>query len=217
MKKISSINRMLYLSLLSTVLLIAIRIIYTGNWRFASLGWNMFLAFVPFMFSMILLKKTNSHSWVQYFLLACWLVFFPNAPYIITDFVHLDHTPPVPFWYDLVIIFWAAWNGLILGFASLMNVEKFLLTKLSQKKVDVLVCLALVLCAFGVYAGRYLRWNSWDVVANPLDIMKDVKHIALNPYDNMRTWGVTSLFSVLMIMCYFTIRKLGSDGIRQKV
>ncbi|MFT3949174.1 MAG: DUF1361 domain-containing protein [Agriterribacter sp.] len=208
MKKKSSVNSILYLSLLCTVLLIAMRIVYTGNWRFASLVWNMFLAFIPFVFSIILLKKNNSVKWAQYLLLAAWLVFFPNAPYIITDFVHLDHTPPVPFWYDLVIIFWAAWNGLILGFVSLLNIEKFLLTKFSRKQVNVMVYTSLVLCAFGVYAGRYLRWNSWDVVANPHEIYRDVKHIALNPKDNMRTWGVTCLFSALMIICYYTIRQL---------
>ncbi|MCC6288119.1 MAG: DUF1361 domain-containing protein [Chitinophagaceae bacterium] len=208
MKKKSSIIRILYLSLLCTVLLIAIRIAYTGNWRFASLVWNMFLAFIPFVLSITLLKKMNSSRLTQYLLLATWLVFFPNAPYIITDFVHLDHTPPVPFWYDLVIIFWAAWNGLILGFVSLLNIEKFLLTKFGKRQVNVMVYLSLVLCAFGVYAGRYLRWNSWDVVANPHEIYRDVKYIALNPEDNMRTWGVTFLFSVLMIICYYTIRQL---------
>lgn len=208
MKKKSSINSILYLSLLCTVLLIAIRIIYTGNWRFASLVWNMFLAFLPFIFSTTLLKKINSSKWIQYFLLACWLIFLPNAPYIITDFVHLDHTPPVPFWYDLVIIFWAAWNGLILGFISLLNIEKFLLTRFSRTQVNVMVYISLVLCAFGVYAGRYLRWNSWDVIANPHEIYRDVKYIALNPEDNMRTWGVTFLFSVLMIICYYTIKQL---------
>ncbi|PVD49570.1 DUF1361 domain-containing protein [Terrimonas sp.] len=208
MKKKSSINSILYLSLLCTVLLIAIRIIYTGNWRFASLVWNMFLAFLPFIFSTTLLKKINRSKWIQYFLLACWLIFLPNAPYIITDFVHLDHTPPVPFWYDLVIIFWAAWNGLILGFISLLNIEKFLLARFSRTQVNVMVYISLVLCAFGVYAGRYLRWNSWDVVANPHEIYRDVKYIALNPEDNMRTWGVTFLFSVLMIICYYTIKQL---------
>lgn len=208
MKKKSSINRILYLSLLCTVVLIAMRIIYTQNLRFSSLVWNMFLAFVPFLFSIILLKKTNISKWVQYMLLACWLVFFPNAPYIITDFVHLDHTPPVPFWYDLIILFWAAWNGLILGFVSLLNIEKFLLSRFNRKTVDVLVYISLVLCAFGVYAGRYLRWNSWDVVANPHEIYSDVKYIALNPVENMRTWGVTFLFSILMITCYYTIKQL---------
>jgi uncharacterized membrane protein len=64
----------------------------------------------------------------------------------------------------------------------------------------------MILCAFGVYAGRYLRWNSWDIVVNPHDMMRDVKHIALNPEDNLRTWGVTFIFSALMITSYLTIK-----------
>lgn len=208
MKKKSSINSILYLSLLCTVLLIAARILYTQNWRFVSLIWNMFLAFLPFLFSTMLLKNINSSKWLQGLLIAAWLIFFPNAPYIITDFVHLDYRAPVPFWYDLVIIFWSAWNGLILGFISLLNVEKFLLTRYNRRKVEILVYISLVLCAFGVYAGRYLRWNSWEVITNPVDILRDVKYIALNPEDNMRTWGVTFLFSILMIICYFTIKQL---------
>lgn len=208
MKKKSSINSILYLSLLCTVLLIAARILYTQNWRFVSLIWNMFLAFLPFLFSTMLLKNINSSKWLQVLLIAAWLIFFPNAPYIITDFVHLDYRAPVPFWYDLVIIFWSAWNGLILGFVSLLNVEKFLLTRYNRRKVEILVYISLVLCAFGVYAGRYLRWNSWEVITNPVDILRDVKYIALNPEDNMRTWGVTFLFSILMIICYFTIKQL---------
>lgn len=208
MKRISAVHRILYLSLFCTVILIVIRIVYTENWLFISLVWNLFLAFVPFAVSGLLLKSTKNYKWAQYALLALWLIFFPNAPYIITDFVHLDYRAPVPFWYDLVIIFWAAWNGLILGFISLLNIEKFLLTKFSRRIADLCVYTFLVLCAFGVYAGRYLRWNSWDVVASPGDIARDVKHIALNPQDNLRTWGVTLLFSLFMIVCYFTIKQL---------
>lgn len=208
MKRFSPVSSILYVSLLCTVVLITIRIIFTENWLFISLIWNLFLAFIPFAVSSILLKSANNYWWIQYALLIIWLIFFPNAPYIITDFVHLDYRAPVPFWYDLVIIFWAAWNGLILGFVSLLNIEKFLLTKFNKRITDICVYIFLVLCAFGVYAGRYLRWNSWDVVANPRNIAKDVKYIALNPEDNLNTWGITVLFSALLIVCYFTIKQL---------
>ncbi len=208
MKRISTVHSILYVSLLCTVLLIVIRIAYTESWLFISLIWNLFLAFIPFAVSSTLLKNTNNYRWMQYTLLIIWLIFFPNSPYIITDFVHLEYRAPVPFWYDLVIIFLAAWNGLILGFVSLFNIEKFLLTKFSKRIADICIYIFLVLCGFGVYAGRYLRWNSWDVVANPRDIARDVKYIALNPEDNLRTWGVTFLFSILMIVCYFTIKQL---------
>ena len=88
------------------------------------------------------------------------------------------------------------------------NVERFLLTQFGARLVNGTIWLFMILCAFGIYAGRYLRWNSWDVIANPYDIMRDVKYIALNPQDNMRTWGVTFIFSALMITCYLTIKSL---------
>lgn len=208
MKKTSAVNRMMYVSLSLTVLLIAARICYTKQWYHISLAWNLFLAFIPFYISNILIAQKPPVKLIQYLLLLLWLIFFPNAPYIITDFVHLDHRPPVPFWYDLIIMFWASWNGLLLGFVSLLNIENFLLKRFSKKVVNIWVYAFMILCAFGVYAGRYLRWNSWDVVVNPGDILKDVKHIVLNPEDNMRTWGVTIIFSLLMITCYFTIKNL---------
>lgn len=145
---------------------------------------------------------------MQYLLFSMWLLFFPNAPYIITDFFHLQHRSPVPYWYDLLVMFWASWNGLLMGFISLLYIEHFLRTKFSIKVVEKMVYVCMILCSFGVYAGRYLRWNSWDVIANPGDILHDVKYIALNPEDNLRTWGVTFFFSLLMITCYLTLKNL---------
>ena len=208
MKKIQTITGMIYLSLLFTLLMIGARIAYSREVYGTFLVWNLFLAWVPFAFSNMLYAKKTVRKWIPYAVVFAWLIFFPNAPYIITDFFHLQHRPPVPLWYDLVILFWASWNGLLLGFISLLNVERFLLTQFKPKIVNGTVWLFMMLCAFGVYAGRYLRWNSWDIVANPHGIMRDVKYIALNPEDNLRTWGVTFSFSVLMMTCYLTIKSL---------
>src|SRR6202008_1566925 len=88
-------------------------------------GWNTFLAAIPYFVStqLLKLKKLNLAAWLM---LAVWLAFFPNAPYIITDILHYEERPPVPFWYDVLLVISAAWNGLILGLVSLMNVEIFL-------------------------------------------------------------------------------------------
>jgi uncharacterized membrane protein len=208
MKKIWSQHRVILLSLSLTVVLVAIRIIYTGTLSFIFIVWNLFLAWVPYFFSILLRHNPQFRPWVRYLLLMSWLLFFPNAPYIITDLFHLRQRPFVPLWYDTVILFWASWNGFLLGFLSLMNVEHYLRSRFREKWVAPLVNFSLVLCAFGVYAGRYLRWNSWDVVTKPDDILQDVKFIVMNPQDNLRTWGVTFLFSILMMTCYFTIKKM---------
>lgn len=150
MKKIQTITGMIYVSLLLTLLMIGARIIYSGERYGMFLVWNLFLAWVPFAFSKILCANNLLHKWVLYAVVFVWLIFFPNAPYIITDFFHLQHRPPVPLWYDLVILFWASWNGLLLGFISLYNVERFLLTQFNRKIVNGTVWASMILCAFGV-------------------------------------------------------------------
>lgn len=202
-----SVNRMIYISLLLSLGMIVGRILYTGNHYGTFLIWNLFLAWLPFMFSKWLLKK-NLKPFVQYSLLATWLLFFPNAPYIITDLFHLKQRVPVPYWYDLLLLFWASWNGLLLGIISLMNVERFLQSRFKPRMVNIAIYLSLVLCAFGVYAGRFLRWNSWDIVSAPHSIISDLAYIVLQPQENLRTWGVTFVFSLLMITIYQTLKGL---------
>ncbi len=202
-----SLNKILYTSLLLSLGMIAGRMLYTGQWYGTYLVWNLFLAWLPFAFSQLLLQKPMSTVF-QYGLLAAWLLFFPNAPYIITDLFHLKHRPPVPYWYDLLLLFWAAWNGLLLGILSLMHVERYLLGRFRPAIVNWMVNLSLVLCAFGVYAGRFLRWNSWHVVSEPGNIIADITLIALHPGDHLRTWAVTLVFSLLMMVIYKTMKGL---------
>ncbi len=211
MKKEISVHKLVYISLTLTVCMIAGRIIYTGNLYGTYLIWNLFLAWLPFMFSLLLLKREQK-LFVRYALFTVWLLFFPNAPYIITDLFHLRHRSPVPYWYDLLMLFWASWNGLLLGILSLMNVERYLNIHFRSRTVNTVVNVCLVLCAFGVYAGRYLRWNSWYVVSDPKSIAKDLASIAFNPWDNLRTWGVTFFFSLLMITIYKTMKGLKQYG-----
>ncbi len=202
-----SVHKIVYISLLLSLCMIAGRMLYTGNGYGTFLVWNLFLAWLPFAFSKLLMKE-NLKPFVQYGLLGIWLLFFPNAPYIITDLFHLKQRTPVPYWYDLLLLFWASWNGLLLGIMSLMNVERFLQRRFKPRTVNIMINLCLILCAFGVYAGRFLRWNSWDVVYNPGSIISDVAHIARYPADNLRTWGVTFFFSLLMITIYRTLKGL---------
>src|SRR5687767_13354522 len=109
-----------------TIFLLALRICYTGKPVYIFLASNLFLAWLPFMISNRLSSSQKLRNWQSYCLLSLWLLFFPNAPYIITDFLHLKERDPVPLWYDVLLLFSASFNGLMLGFLSVQNIDKTL-------------------------------------------------------------------------------------------
>lgn len=185
------------------------RIFYSGTLMYLFLIWNLFLAWIPFQLSVLLdSKKITSHR-AAYFVLAGWLLFFPNALYIITDLIHLeDIETDVPVWFDAILIFTTSVAGLILAFASLFKVETFLQQKIKQPIVNRLIIGCLFLGSFGVYLGRFLRWNSWDIVTHPLILLTQIAAPFILPLQHYRTWGVTGMLTCLFCLLYFTIKKL---------
>ncbi|CAH0177815.1 hypothetical protein SRABI27_01177 [Pedobacter sp. Bi27] len=135
-----------------------------------------------------------------------WILFFPNSPYILTDLFHLRLNGSAPIWFDLVLILSFAWTGLVYGLISLMDIEKHLITYLNKKLVNSLIISFLFLASFGIYLGRYLRWNSWDIISNPLGLASDILGRFLNPLSHPRTWGMTLLMGLLLNMIYFSIK-----------
>jgi len=215
-QKANSIERMLMISLGFTMLLLVFRIIYSGTLIYIFYGWNLFLAVVPLIFS----RRLQHHSHLKtksVGLLIGWLLFFPNAPYVITDIIHFKERTPVPKWYDLLLVTSAAWNGLILGFASLLNVEGFLSKTMSRRKVQVFVFSFLALGGYGVYIGRFLRFNSWDVVSDPADLIGESLRHFLLPHHYMHVWRFTFLFSVLLAITYYSAKLFSLQANTHKV
>ncbi|WP_086595367.1 DUF1361 domain-containing protein [Hymenobacter crusticola] len=197
-------------SLALSLALITARVFVTHRLTFVFLLWNLFLALIPFGISTMLGVAAGP---VRRRLLlpvgAVWLLFFPNAPYILTDLFHLEPRPGVPYWYDLGLILSCAWNGLMLAYASLLEMQRLVQRRLNTALGWAFVMTALVLSSFGIYLGRYLRWNSWDVLTNPLMLFYDILDRVLHPFAYPRTYGVTVLFSVFLLLGYITIRQLG--------
>jgi uncharacterized membrane protein len=187
-----------------TLFLLGIRIVLTGELVYIFLAWNLFLAWIPFAISQELMGARN--RWNIFFLTAIWLLFLPNAPYIITDFLHLKQRPPVPYWYDILLLFSAALNGLVLGLLSLLTVEKFLANRFGNRISGLIILCSFFLCAFGIYIGRYLRWNSWDILMNPGEIVGDILERVFNPFDHIGTWSVTGLFGSFFYVLYYSIK-----------
>lgn len=189
-------------------LLIAVRIFYTGSKLYLFLVWNIFLAWIPFIISSLFIKMDDKPKWKAVLLFCCWLAFFPNALYIVTDLIHIDLESPVPKWFDALLLFSAAVLGLILAFISLYRVEKFLSKMVSKKFQTPLIILILFLGSFGVYLGRFLRWNSWDIISNPFNLLLAIGNRIVFPFDHLRTWSVTVVFTVFFYLLYVTIKKL---------
>ena len=173
---------------------------------FLFLGWNLFLAWIPYGIS-LLLKERQSLPF-KLIIISAWLLFFPNAPYIITDLLHLRARPPVPLWYDMLTIFAFAWTGLIFGFLSLIRVQKILIREWGVTVGHLLTGGAFLLAGLGIYIGRFLRWNSWDIVTRPFHLIADLATIFTDPAMHWPAMGLGILSSVLMILGYATIRAM---------
>ncbi|HEX8505641.1 MAG TPA: DUF1361 domain-containing protein [Hymenobacter sp.] len=197
-------------SIVLSMVLVVGRVVMTGRLTFLFLVWNLFLAVIPFALSTLLgTAKGPLRARLLVPVGAAWLLFFPNAPYILTDLFHLDARPGVPLWYDLALILSCAWNGLMLAYASLSDMQRLVQLRLGVGAGWAFAGVALLLSSFGIYLGRYLRFNSWDVLANPLTLFYDIVNRILHPFSFPGTWGVTLVFGLFLMVGYGTVRLLG--------
>jgi len=138
-----------------------------------------------------------------------WLLFFPNALYIITDLFHLAERKSMPQWYDLLILFSAALEGIIIGFLSLADVEQFIAKYVNKKLIPFLILGIFLLSGYGVYLGRYLRWNSWDIIADPFALLIDIGHDVIHPFRNAQCWLLTGIFGTWFFIMYRVFKLFG--------
>ncbi len=190
------------------LLLSIFRVWMSGTSFYLFLNWNLFLAYIPWFLLLGLSSFQNlkNKKALVGVVLLTWLVFFPNAPYILTDLFHLRMRSSVPIWYDLIMILFFAWVGLLVGFVSLWRVEKILSQFMGSKSRSMLITFMLFLSAFGVYLGRFLRWNTWDIVNNPHTLFVDITDRFLHPMTHPRTWGMTIFMGVLLCVFYWSFR-----------
>ncbi len=207
----SSIYDWLLLSSGFSCLLLLIRMIVTGTIEYIFLPWNLFLAFVPYWITQWMTNNVSliESKWKLLMMSVVWLLFIPNSFYIITDLFHLVHVDTAPKWFDLLLIFSFAWNGIIAGVLSLRRIEQIVAVIKGKQFAVVLVFGVMWLCAFGIYIGRFLRFNSWDVITAPFSLATEIIGMIINPFQNAYAWGMTICYSIFMALLYFTVQKLG--------
>lgn len=184
------------------------RFVYTDTKVFLFLNWNLFLAFIPWaLTSLVIIKpKFQKSRLTLIVLLGSWLLFFPNAPYILTDLFHLRLKSSMPIWFDLILILSFAWTGLLFGLLSLWDIEKLLRNFMKRTYVIIISAVLLFIGSFGIYVGRFLRWNSWDILTEPIKLMYDIGDRFINPFEHPRTWGMTIFMGLFLNMIYLSFR-----------
>jgi len=214
MKRVEADEHVLWalcsLSLLS-VFLYVVSAIYYGAGPFWFLNWNLLLAWLPLIFAVILVDYLKNNRWASLSgigLTLLWLVFLPNSFYIITDFIHLGYANSTHLLYYVIMLFAFSLSGLLLGYISLYLVHKELLKRTKTTTAHAWIAVILLLCSFAIYLGRYLRWNTWDIVLHPIGVVFDVSNRFIDPGAYGQTFQVTGLFFIFLSCLYFSVWQL---------
>ena len=199
-------KQLIYSFTLFSVSLLTYRILKSDNLSYIFLAWNLFLALIPWWLSNYL-KQKESLQFKHLPLLGVWLLFIPNSPYILTDLFHLKFRDPFPLWYDLVLVLSFALIGMIVFLKSLKDILALLKFHVSPMLFTLLTPLVFWLIAFGLYLGRYLRFNSWNVVNHPFRLMRQSFDILFEK----DTIGFTLIFSVFMWFMYYITLQMNQN------
>ena len=206
----TEMDRLLFLSILFSCLLTAARVVHTEHRHFIFLVWNLFLAYIPYFIS-TRLTRMGGRGFGWWMLALLWLLFIPNSFYIITDLYHLGdlyNDRNMPQWFDLAMILSFVWNGLLLGVLSVRQMERLLVPKLTLIKELLFLYPVMWLNALGIYIGRYLRYNSWDIVTDPFRLLRDIAMMVVHPLQHQNTWDMVLCFSILMTLIYLLMKRI---------
>jgi uncharacterized membrane protein len=182
---------------------------YAADFRF--LVWNLILAWVPLVLALVIYdgyRRSGALLWLAP-ALVLWLLFLPNAPYIVTDFVHLSPHSPAPLWLDGVELSAFAWTGMLLGFVSLYLVHAVLCDRFGAPAAWCAVLCVLALSSVGVYLGRVKRWNSWEVLTQPGAKLAELQAHLADPTGLVKAFtasvAVTGLLAAAYLVFYVLI------------
>ncbi len=185
----------------------------SGFTSYPFLIFNLTLAWIPLVAALAAYAARRNRFTFYLVMPICtlvWLIFFPNAPYLLTDFQHLAETySNSPLWFDVILLIWFAWTGLLLGISSLYLMQDIVTRTFNPTIGWVFAIVATLLSSVGVFMGRFLRWNSWDILQDPLPIARDIYGIVRHPTSNLPSYVFTILFTLLFLFIYITIHLFG--------
>lgn len=208
------LSKSIILLIVFAVTLNVLRVVLFNRYSLVYIIWNLFLAFIPYLISYFLLQLSNKgrlRKRVFIILGIVWLLFLPNSPYIVTDLIHIGVVRSVPVLYDSILLFTSAWLGLLFGMNSIEHIEKILISKYSPKVTRVVVIIVLFLTSFGMYLGRFLRFNSWDVIVSPLDFFRILANAFSTSTRHIEALLYTLLFFSFILISYYSWKNSNQD------
>jgi len=183
--------------------LVAARVAYSDSPRHLGLIWNLFLAWIPFMLAYVAHAVSWRRIWLYLVIPAVaflWLIFFPNAPYMLTDLQDLARvTNSAPLWYDVIIVVWCSWTAMLLGIVSLYLMQNIVLRTFGRFAAWVFVFVISALSSFGIYIGRFVRLNSWDILQNPTETAMDILGVIIDPSRRLAAFTLSYTFFFMFV------------------
>jgi uncharacterized membrane protein len=212
-RRIGVVASLAFLSLF-VVAMIVFRVLYTESSEHTAIAWNLLLAWIPFALALLVYDRARSGVLSPALAVAgaLWLLFLPNAPYIVTDLKHVGNGGTVPVLYDVMLLSAAAWTGLLLGLTSLYLMHSVARRLVGAGTAWALVTGALALSSFGIYLGRVQRWNSWDVFVRPGSRFSDIANGVFHPLSHPRPIAATILFTAFLLASYLVFYSLARMG-----
>jgi uncharacterized membrane protein len=193
------------------IALVAARVVYADTGRRIDLIWNLFLAWIPFILAYIAHAISWRRIWLYLvipFVTFLWLIFFPNAPYMLTDLQDLARSATdAPLWYDVIIVVWCSWTAMMLGVVSLYLMQDIILRTFGRWAGWAFVFIIAAASSFGIYIGRFVRLNSWDVLQDPAETAMDILGLVIDP--SRRLAAFTLLYTFFFLFVYLLLYSFG--------
>ena len=191
------------------VALVIARSIASHRFAYLNLVWNLFLAWLPLGFAFFADRFRASRLCLLSFGFL-WLLFLPNSPYLVTDLVHLKPRLPVPLWFDILLVQSFVLTGLLLGFLSLYLMHRLVSRSCGRRIGWVFTLVMIGLTGFGIYLGRFERWNSWDVFTSPFALSSDIFNLLIHPRANKTAFIFTTLCASFLGLTYLVLYALAA-------
>ena len=192
---------------ISFVVVVAYRLV-SASGDLDYLFWNLALAWVPFVAALALDDVRSTPLRLQLPLLALWLAFFPNAPYLVTDLIHIDPSDRgvVSILGDVALVSVAP-VGLALGFSSLALVERAVRGRFGGRLALAVSVLSLVAASLGIYLGRVVRLNSWDLLTRPRLVGSVLRQLVRDPLAHPLAVAATIALAAMLSVLYLRFRR----------